>query len=65
MLKILDDVYATVDGQCSTCLVTLDLSAAFDTLDHATIIDRLRHTLGIESSAHVIPHKQVAIREVR
>ena len=33
------------------CLVALDLPAAFDTLDHATNIDRLRHTLGIESSA--------------
>ena len=51
MLKILNDVYTTADGQRSTCLVALDLSAAFDTLDHATIIDRLRHTFGIESSA--------------
>ena len=51
MLKILNDVYNTADGQRSTCLVALDLSAAFDTLDHATIIDRLRHTFGIESSA--------------
>ena len=51
MLKILNDVYTTADGQRSTCLVALDLSAAFDTLDHATITDRLRHTFGIESSA--------------
>ena len=51
MLKILNDVYTTADGQRSTCLVALDLSAAFDTLDHATIIDRLRHTFGIESAA--------------
>ena len=41
----------TADGQRSTCLVALDLSAAFDTLDHDTITDRLRHTFGIESSA--------------
>ena len=47
----MNDVYTTADGQRSTCLVALDLSAAFDTLDHATIIDRLRHTFGIESSA--------------
>ena len=51
MLKILNDVYTTADRQCSTCFVALDLSAAFDILDHTTIIDRLCHTFGIESSA--------------
>ena len=51
MLKILNYVYTTADGQRFISLVALDLSAAFYTLDHATIIDRLLHTFGIESSA--------------
>ena len=51
MLKILNDVYITADGKKSTCLVALDLSAAFDTLDHTTLLDRLRVTFGINSSA--------------
>ena len=69
MLKILNDVYTTADGQRSTCLVALDLSAAFDTLDHATIIDRsppshLWHRIIGHRLAHVIPYKQIAIREI-
>ena len=35
----------------STILVTLDQSAAFDCIDHETLIRRLEHTLGVTGKA--------------
>jgi hypothetical protein len=50
-LKLLNDVYHTFDGQKVTVLIALDLSAAFDTLDHTTLIRRLNSTFGISGTA--------------
>ena len=51
LLKILGDVYTAVDGRKITIMVSLDLSAAFDTLNHSTMLHRLKHTFGISGSA--------------
>ena len=51
LLKILGDVYTAVDGKKITIMVSLDLSAAFDTLNHSTMLHRLKHTFGISGSA--------------
>ena len=41
MLKILDDLYRIIDNQRSAVLVGLDLSAAFDMIEHDILIERL------------------------
>ena len=51
LLKLLNDVYCTIDGRKITVLIALDLSAAFDTLDHSTILTRLQHSFGITGPA--------------
>ena len=45
VLKILDDIYAAVDDKKVTCL------AAFDTLEHETLLARLRNSYGLDGSA--------------
>src|SRR5260221_3397369 len=47
LLKVLSDVYAAVDDGEVTLLTLLDLSSAFDTVDHTILCDRLQHSFGI------------------
>ena len=42
----------TIDSGKITILTALDMSAAFDTLDHTTLLHRLQHTFGL--SGYVI-----------
>jgi hypothetical protein len=51
LLKITDDIYAGFDGYQLTILVALDQSAAFDCIDHSTLIRRLDHTFGVTAKA--------------
>ena len=40
-----------LDDGGMVALIMLDLSSAFDTLDHDVMLDRLEHMFGIEGSA--------------
>ena len=42
LLRIHEDLIQAVDSRRGVLLVLLDLSAAFDTLDHSTLLHRLR-----------------------
>ena len=47
LLKLTNDTMETIDSSKITILTAFDMSAAFDTLDHATLLHRLEHTFGL------------------
>ena len=51
LVKVLDDILRALDNKCGIILVMLDLSAAFDTIDHDILLDRFRIRLGLGGSA--------------
>ena len=50
LLKILNDFRCNADAQKHTVLVLLDLSAAFDTVDHHILLNRLRNLVGLSGT---------------
>jgi len=52
VLKVLSDILAAVDRGDIAVLVLLDLSAAFDTVDHEILLERMCQTFGIVDQAH-------------
>ena len=49
--NITDDIFAGFGNHQSTILVTLDQSAAFDCVEHETLVSRIEHTFGVTESA--------------
>ena len=47
LLKVVNDLYIAFDQSKPTVVVLLDLSAAFDTVDHAKLLYILEHEIGI------------------
>ena len=51
LLKVLNDLLISSDKGFISLLVLLDLSAAFDTIDHLILIDRLENLFGLSGQA--------------
>ena len=51
LIKVQNDILMNMDRQQVTLLVLLDLSAAFDTMDHQVLLNRLRLSFGIHGYA--------------
>ena len=52
LLKTKDDMDMALDWGDGILVVLLDLRAAFDTLDHHILLDRLKHTCGLTDKVH-------------
>ena len=51
LLRVQNNIFASLDAGRSTALLLLDLSAAFDTIDHNTLLHCLQHWFGFLSTA--------------
>jgi hypothetical protein len=51
LLKIQNDILLALDSGKGVILVLLDLSAAFDTIDHNILLSRLRSRIGVDGPA--------------
>ena len=51
LLQTLNSIFNSADRSQPTLLVSLDLSAAFDTIDHSTLLSRLSTSFGVNGTA--------------
>lgn len=51
LVRVCNDILSALDQGLMVVLVMLDLSAAFDTIDHSILLQRFKHTFGINGNA--------------
>ena len=62
LLRVRNDILMNMNRQHVTLLVLLDLSAAFDTIDHDVLLNRLKSTLGFGGNALAWFHSYLSDR---
>ena len=50
MLKVKTDLLDAIDQKKVVCLVLLDLSVAFDTVNHEYLLNHLKYRFGVEGT---------------
>ena len=65
LLKVENNILRALDYQEVTCLVLLDLSVAFDTVDHQILINRLTSMFGISGCALTLIRSYITGRSQR
>ena len=51
LVKIVDEILGHIDGGSVVALVSLDISAAFDMVDHNLLLERLSVEFGVSGAA--------------
>ena len=51
LLRVNNDILTALDNGEITALILLDLSAAFDTVDHSILLERLQSCIGVGGTA--------------
>ena len=51
MLRILDSLYKAIDSKQITVMISLDISAAFDTINHNKLLQRFKTEFGVTDKA--------------
>ena len=62
LLKLTNDIMDAIDSGKVTILAALDMSAAFDTLNHTTLFHRLENTFGLSRTVHTWIHSYLTNR---
>ena len=63
LVRVQNDILMAIDSNRSVILLLLDLSAAFDTVDHSILLSRLRNRFGIRNIALNWFHSYIHSRE--
>ena len=53
LVKLMDDILRNMEGQELTALVVIDLSTAFNTVDHGILLDVLNNRFGLDENTLV------------
>ena len=63
LIKVQNDILCAIDNNKSVLLLLLDLSAAFDTVNHSTLLSRLSERFGVKGNALVWFESYLTSRE--